>query len=247
MQSAPYAPSTQPGQPNELQAPSPSVQAVELSPPAELLPPRWSYRMDAITEPRPTASPTYRVAQTLYLLAGIVEALIITRVALKLLAANSGSASCASSTGCRLRWWRRSKASSPHLEQHQRPGTVLTGGDRRVRTGSLGDRAHHLHSGAASTPHDCWIEGLSRTRWTHSLTDVPADGHLCSGPTCRWVVRKDTAIQEFYNGKPSTSASKSTPCCFCGFCSTCRRRSPSSLGDGGASVQDDALHERATS
>ncbi|HZC07166.1 MAG TPA: YggT family protein [Ktedonobacterales bacterium] len=46
--------------------------------------------MNAVTEPRPRPSVgiIYRVSQTLYLLVGIVEALIIIRVALKLLAAN---------------------------------------------------------------------------------------------------------------------------------------------------------------
>jgi uncharacterized protein YggT (Ycf19 family) len=55
------------------------------------LQPQWRYQVDARTEPRPSGSLiTYRVAQTVYLLVGVVEALIITRVALKLLAANSG-------------------------------------------------------------------------------------------------------------------------------------------------------------
>jgi uncharacterized protein YggT (Ycf19 family) len=46
--------------------------------------------MDAVTEPRPSVSTAYRISQTVYLIAGVVEALIILRVALKLLAANSG-------------------------------------------------------------------------------------------------------------------------------------------------------------
>jgi uncharacterized protein YggT (Ycf19 family) len=44
--------------------------------------------MNADTEPLASVSATYRASQIIYLLAGIVEALIITRVVLKLLAAN---------------------------------------------------------------------------------------------------------------------------------------------------------------
>lgn len=94
MQSAPSVPPTQPVQLNALVEPSSPVQIVDpLQPvqPFQPLQPRWSYRMDAVTKPRPSGSLiTYRVAQTVYLLVGVVEALIITRVALKLLAANSG-------------------------------------------------------------------------------------------------------------------------------------------------------------
>lgn len=94
MQSAPSVPPTQPVQLNALVEPSSPVQIVDpLQPvqPLQPLQPRWSYRMDAVTQPRPSGSLiTYRVAQTVYLLVGVVEALIITRVALKLLAANSG-------------------------------------------------------------------------------------------------------------------------------------------------------------
>ena len=46
--------------------------------------------MDPARERLPWVSPTYRASQILYLLLGIVETLIIIRVVLKLLAANSG-------------------------------------------------------------------------------------------------------------------------------------------------------------
>ena len=97
MQSAPSVPPTQSVQPDELMDPSSPVQTADpLQPvqphqPHQPLQPRWSYRMDAGAEPRPAGSPiTYRIAQTVYLIVGIVEALIIIRIALKLLAANSG-------------------------------------------------------------------------------------------------------------------------------------------------------------
>ena len=88
MQSTPYVPPMQPAQPNELHEPGPPVQVVESSLPAQPPQTRRYYRVD--TEPRPSVSAAYRATQTVYLLFGIVEALIIARVALKLLAANSG-------------------------------------------------------------------------------------------------------------------------------------------------------------
>ncbi len=69
MQPANYAQPTQPVQPNELMEPRLAVQPAER---------------------RPSAPLTYRASQIVYLLLGIVEALMITRVALKLLAANPG-------------------------------------------------------------------------------------------------------------------------------------------------------------
>ena len=90
MQTTPYLEPTQSPQSNELGKASPPVQNVEPSPSVRPLRPRLSYEMNAVTEPRPRPSVgiIYRVSQTLYLLVGIVEALIIIRVALKLLAAN---------------------------------------------------------------------------------------------------------------------------------------------------------------
>ncbi len=45
--------------------------------------------MDASAERLPAVSPTYWISQILYLALGVVEALMITRVVLKLLAANA--------------------------------------------------------------------------------------------------------------------------------------------------------------
>ncbi len=94
MQSVPSVPPTQSVQPDALMDPSPPVQTADpLQPvqPHQPLQPQRSYRMDANAESRPAGSPiTYRIAQTVYLIVGIVEALIIIRIALKLLAANSG-------------------------------------------------------------------------------------------------------------------------------------------------------------
>jgi len=73
--------------------PAPSVlptQPVQPAVPVQPIQPGWSYRMDPARERLPSVSPTYRASQILYLLLGIVETLIITRVVLKLLAANSG-------------------------------------------------------------------------------------------------------------------------------------------------------------
>jgi YggT family protein len=85
MHAAPTVPPTQPVQSDALMESSPLAQGVDP------LQPQWRYRVDARTEPRRSGlATTYRVVQTVYLLVGIVEALIITRVALKLLAANSG-------------------------------------------------------------------------------------------------------------------------------------------------------------
>lgn len=88
MQSTQDVPPMQPVQPDELREPSPPIQAVEPSLPAQPPQTRRYYRVD--TEPRPSVSAAYRATQTVYLLLSIVEALIIARVALKLLAANSG-------------------------------------------------------------------------------------------------------------------------------------------------------------
>ena len=81
MQSAPFVPTTQSPQRSESGEPRPLAQPFQT---------QSSSQMNAVTEPRPRPSvgAIYRVSQTLYLLAGIAEALIITRVALKLLAAN---------------------------------------------------------------------------------------------------------------------------------------------------------------
>src|SRR5258706_3468329 len=78
MQPAPSVPPTQPVQP-----------AVPVQP-VQPIQPGWSYRMNPARERLPSVSPTYRASQILYLLLGIVETLIIIRVVLKLLAANSG-------------------------------------------------------------------------------------------------------------------------------------------------------------
>jgi YggT family protein len=82
MPSAPYGPSTQSPQRSESGEPRHLAQPFQ---------PQSSSQMNAVTEPRPRPSigAIYRISQALYLLAGIVEALIITRVALKLLAANT--------------------------------------------------------------------------------------------------------------------------------------------------------------
>lgn len=78
MQSAPSVPPTQ------------SVQPAVPVQPVQPVQPGWSYRMDPARERLPSVSPTHRASQILYLLLGIVETLIILRVVLKLLAANSG-------------------------------------------------------------------------------------------------------------------------------------------------------------
>jgi YGGT family protein len=68
----------------------PPTQPVQPAVPVQPIQPGWSYRMDPGRERLPSVSPTYRASQILYLLLGIVETLIIIRVVLKLLAANSG-------------------------------------------------------------------------------------------------------------------------------------------------------------
>ena len=80
-QSVPPIQSVQPVQPVQPAVPVQPVQPIQ---------PGWSYRMDPARERLPWVSPTYRASQILYLLLGIVETLIIIRVVLKLLAANSG-------------------------------------------------------------------------------------------------------------------------------------------------------------
>jgi hypothetical protein len=87
MQPTPSVPPTQPVHATEPTWPRSVVQPAEPVPPIQ---PGWSYRMDPSRERLPSVSPTYRASQILYLLLGIVEALMITRVVLKLLAANSG-------------------------------------------------------------------------------------------------------------------------------------------------------------
>jgi uncharacterized protein YggT (Ycf19 family) len=85
----------QPVQPVEPVAPL--VQPVQpVAPPVQPIQ-SYGYGMVPMTDRPDTAarrlspvSPTYRATQILYLLVGIVEVLIITRVVLKLLAANSG-------------------------------------------------------------------------------------------------------------------------------------------------------------
>jgi len=81
MQPAHSVPPTQPVQPAMPVQPAVPVQPIQ---------PGWSYRMDPARERLPSVSPTYRASQILYLLLGIIETLIIIRVVLKLLAANSG-------------------------------------------------------------------------------------------------------------------------------------------------------------
>jgi len=98
-------PSTyQPVQPDERMQPLPPVWPAEQVQPVQLVEPVappvqpiQSYGMVPKTDRTDPAarrlspvSPTYRATQILYLLVGIVEVLIITRVVLKLLAANSG-------------------------------------------------------------------------------------------------------------------------------------------------------------
>jgi uncharacterized protein YggT (Ycf19 family) len=70
----------QPAEPIHPVEPLQQVQAAAL--------PR-SYYVDASAERLPAVSPTYRISQILYLALGVVEALMITRVVLKLLAANA--------------------------------------------------------------------------------------------------------------------------------------------------------------
>src|SRR5258708_34628919 len=70
--------------------PVPPPQPIHAAVPVQPIQPGWSYRMDPARERLPSVSPTYRASQILYLLLGIVETLIIIRVVLKLLAANSG-------------------------------------------------------------------------------------------------------------------------------------------------------------
>ena len=84
MQSTPDAPSTP--SPQHSESGEPRQLAQPFQPPS----PR---QLNAVTEPRPRPSvgAIYRVSQTVYLLAGIAEALIIIRVALKLLAANAAT------------------------------------------------------------------------------------------------------------------------------------------------------------
>src|SRR5258706_8600483 len=77
-------------QPAHSVPPTQSVQPVQPIQPVQSIQPGWSYRMDPARERLPSVSPTYRASQILYLLLGIVETLIIIRVVLKLLAANSG-------------------------------------------------------------------------------------------------------------------------------------------------------------
>ena len=95
-------------QPLERMEPRPSPQAAELlqpvqpvqpvAPPVQPVQPVQSYgmvrmagRTDSAAKRLSPVSPAYRATQILYLLLGIVEVLIITRVVLKLLAANSGA------------------------------------------------------------------------------------------------------------------------------------------------------------
>src|SRR5258707_5489664 len=68
----------------------PPTQPVQPAVPVQPIQSGWSYRMDPGRERLPSVSPTYRASQILYLLLGIVETLILIRVVLKLLAANSG-------------------------------------------------------------------------------------------------------------------------------------------------------------
>jgi uncharacterized protein YggT (Ycf19 family) len=109
MQPAPSAPvlPTQPGQASELTRPSPGVQPIQpthpiwpVQPaepvhPVEPFPPVQAaalprgYYVDASVERLPAVSLTSRAPQILYLALGMVEALMITRVVLKLLAANA--------------------------------------------------------------------------------------------------------------------------------------------------------------
>lgn len=94
----------EPVQPDERMEPRPSPQAAELLQPVQLVQPvapqvqpvqpvqsHGMVRMDTAARRLSPVSPTYRATQILYLLVGIVEVLIITRVVLKLLAANSGA------------------------------------------------------------------------------------------------------------------------------------------------------------
>lgn len=91
MQPAPYVPETAPVQPTApiwpvqpVQPVDQPIQSVQADQPA-----RRSYRMDQSGERSRAVSPAYRASQIVYLLLGIAEALMIIRVALKLLAANA--------------------------------------------------------------------------------------------------------------------------------------------------------------
>jgi uncharacterized protein YggT (Ycf19 family) len=79
----------EPLQPVQLVQPVQPVQPVESVQPVQPVQPGWSYRMDPAAERPPAVPPTYRASQLLYLLLGSVEALMITRMVLKLLAANA--------------------------------------------------------------------------------------------------------------------------------------------------------------
>ena len=91
-----------PFQPLERTAPIQPVAPVQLAQPLPSAQP---------VQRSPGVSVAERAAQITYLVLGVVEALIITRVILKLLAANPGLASCASSTTSPPRSWRPSRGS----------------------------------------------------------------------------------------------------------------------------------------
>ncbi len=95
MQPTPTATPTQPAQRNEIMWPNAPIQPTEpvapiqQTPLSQPSPSTSTYYVGASSGPDTGGAATYRVSQIIYLILGIGEALMIGRVALKLLAANA--------------------------------------------------------------------------------------------------------------------------------------------------------------